>query len=453
MWKQARDASRRPVTGKARRGEGRNTGRRVDRDPAMTGKPHLDPCVRVALANDGLVEDRVVVTGRVAGGEPSRDAETAQHQRLGGGELLAVAGLDVEQEPIDRVAARRHRWQVERVAIVVLEIRRDRHHGVEGVRREEPRRQMFGPLREKPRVQVSVVAAGRVVDVFIRAQDLGRVVREVRDDRVGLPGPQPVGRVEGAVGILSQPGDRRVQALDRVGGVDHARQRAQNAKRLDEGAEVVRRRGWQKARRHVRRQLAVRVVRRRPDTVPVGVEYETAPVRGSPGADVHHRRVAEPAAVVEVDAARRAGRIASHLDQRKGRALHVAPEAREVRQRDHERRDGDARRLRHDDEQGESRHQRRDEQHGQWSGRRPQLRVQATHVRREPETRETQHPQRRQHNEGVVPGVDRRQIEDREADPQARVAVAAGLEVEARDRDQQDCEVGLRQHATEQGER
>src|SRR5439155_8550214 len=54
-----------------------------------------------------------------------------------------------------------------------------------------------------------------------------------------------------------------------------------------------------------------------------------------------------------------------------------------------------------------------------------------------------------QHGEYVVPRVNGGEVQDREADPKARVAVAPGLEIEARDRDEQDREVGLRHHAAE----
>src|SRR5712692_7428870 len=63
---------------------------------------------------------------------------------------------------------------------------------------------------------------------------------------------------------------------------------------------------------------------------------------------------------------------------------------------------------------------------------------------------QAQSPERKEQAERVVPRIDRGQVEDRETDPEARVAVATRLEVEARDRDQEDCEVGLRQHPAEE---
>ncbi len=70
---------------------------------------------------------------------------------------------------------------------------------------------------------------------------------------------------------------------------------------------------------------------------------------------------------------------------------------------------------------------------------------------RDPEPDQAREPHRGQDREQVVPGVDSGQVEDGEADPQARVAVAPRLQVEARDRDQEDGEVGLRHEAAEDG--
>src|SRR4029077_2959275 len=96
----AREAGGRPTIGELRGRQRGETRRGVDRHPTMAGEPHLDPRVRVVLAHYRLVEDRVVIPGRVAGGQARRDAEASQHQRLRGGELLAVADLRVEQKPI-----------------------------------------------------------------------------------------------------------------------------------------------------------------------------------------------------------------------------------------------------------------------------------------------------------------------------------------------------------------
>src|SRR5438309_9697411 len=74
-------------------------------------------------------------------------------------------------------------------------------------------------------------------------------------------------------------------------------------------------------------------------------------------------------------------------------------------------------------------------------------------MRGDPEPCEIKSPYREENYERVVPPVDSGEIKEREADPKARVAVAARLQVEARDRDQQDCEIGLRQDAAEKGER
>ena len=72
-------------------------------------------------------------------------------------------------------------------------------------------------------------------------------------------------------------------------------------------------------------------------------------------------------------------------------------------------------------------------------------------MRGDPEAGQTRGPDQDENAERIVPRVDRREIEDGKADPEARVAVAPGLEVEARDRDEQDGEVGLGHHAPEQG--
>ena len=145
----------------------------------MAGEPHLHPGVRVVLANDRLVEHRVVVTGGVSGGQPGRDAEVAQHQRFGGGELLAVAGLDVEEEPVDGIAAGGHRRQLQRVVVVLLQVAGQRHDRVEQVGRavdrslgEEP-----GPGRQGAGVEVSRVALRRIGCVLARAEDVGGQVR------------------------------------------------------------------------------------------------------------------------------------------------------------------------------------------------------------------------------------------------------------------------------------
>ena len=101
----------------------------------MAAEPDLDPGVRIPFADHRLVEDRIVVTGGVSGGQPGRDAKAAEHQRLGGGELLAVAGLDVEEEPVHGIATRGHRRKRERVGVGVLEVTGYGHHRVELVGR------------------------------------------------------------------------------------------------------------------------------------------------------------------------------------------------------------------------------------------------------------------------------------------------------------------------------
>ena len=411
--------------------------------------------MRVALADHGLVQDGVVVAGRVSGGEPGRDAQAAEHQRLGCRELLAVAGLDVEQEPVHRIPARRHGWQREGVGEVVLQVVRHGHHGVElvgGAGGHSPRQL---PASRRQRAEVLIRPGGIFKDglPLVGAQALRRQIRDVGDDRIRLARTKLVGRVKRAIRVLAQPGHRRVEALDRIRRIDHRGHRPQDAEGLDERAAIARRRGRQKSRRHVGLCLAIEVVRCGPHTVAVRVEDQAAPVRGRAGAHVHHRRVAEAAAKVEVDAAGGARRVAAHLHERKSRALHVAAEAGEVRQRDDERRDGNARRLRHSGEPAGAGDQRHDSDERDRAHRSAHRRVQPAEMRGHPERGQARHPERDEQPERVIPRVDRGEIEDREADPQARVAVASSLQVEARDRDEKDREVGLRQDAAEQRKR
>src|SRR2546421_2773218 len=74
-------------------------------------------------------------------------------------------------------------------------------------------------------------------------------------------------------------------------------------------------------------------------------------------------------------------------------------------------------------------------------------------MRCDPETGEVKGPESEKDSERVIPRIDSREIEDREADPHARVAVASRLQVEARDRHKQDGEIGLGQDAAEKGQR
>ena len=109
--------------------------------------------------------------------------------------------------------------------------------------------------------------------------------------------------------------------------------------------------------------------------------------------------------------------------------------------------------MRDDDEPANAPSESGDQQHRNGASRSLQVRVHALQVRRHPEAGDTDRPGREQDAERVVPRVHRRQVDDGEADPQARVTVAARLEIEARDGDEQDGEVCLRQDPPEKGER
>ena len=82
----------------------------------------------VPLSHDGLVEHGVVVAGRISRDQSGRDADAPEHEHGGGRELLAVAGLDVEEEPVHGVPAWRDVAEVERVRVAVLQVARQRHH-------------------------------------------------------------------------------------------------------------------------------------------------------------------------------------------------------------------------------------------------------------------------------------------------------------------------------------
>ena len=148
--------------------------------------------------------------------------------------------------------------------------------------------------------------------------------------------------MERPVEVFAKRGHRRVQALDGISGVDHARQWTQDAKRLHECPEVVKGCRRQETRRDEGLHLAVARFGRRPRAVAIQVEDKATPVGRRPGAHVHHRGIAEPSAEMQVDAARGTGRISRHLHQWKRWARDVALERCEVRERDHKRRDRDA---------------------------------------------------------------------------------------------------------------
>ena len=153
---------------------------------------------------------------------------------------------------------------------------------------------------------------------------------------------------------------------------------------------------------------------------------------------------------MEVEAARGPRRVACQLDQRQRGILELAFEPDVVRERDQHRAVGVDAGLWDEHERSNAQQEstakgNRDRRHGH-----AETRIHALQMRRRPEAGEAYGPKRDEDAERVVPGVHRGQIKDREADPQAGVAVAARLEVEAGDGDQQDREVGLRKHAAEE---
>ena len=95
---------RRDLRARRRRRRGR-----VERDPAEVVEPRLDPRVRVGVAHDPRVLALGVAARREARHDARRDAAHPQQQRHRAGEVLAVAALRLEQEPVERRAARRHR--------------------------------------------------------------------------------------------------------------------------------------------------------------------------------------------------------------------------------------------------------------------------------------------------------------------------------------------------------
>src|SRR2546425_12050544 len=103
---------------KLRRRERRESRRWVDRHPPVVWEPHLDPRMRVAFSHDRLVEHGVVIARRIARREAGGNAQAPQHQGLRGGELFAVALLDVEEEPIHWVTSWRDMSELLRVLVV-----------------------------------------------------------------------------------------------------------------------------------------------------------------------------------------------------------------------------------------------------------------------------------------------------------------------------------------------
>src|SRR5690606_35890312 len=81
---------------------GRDGGGRIDTQPATAGKPDFGPGVRIRLADDPVVVERVSFTALVAGHDAGRYVErTHQHDECRR-EVLAEAGARIEQELVDR---------------------------------------------------------------------------------------------------------------------------------------------------------------------------------------------------------------------------------------------------------------------------------------------------------------------------------------------------------------
>ena len=207
--------------------------------------------------------------------------------------------------------------------------------------------------------------------------------------------------MEGAVGIARELPHRNVEALDRIRGVHHPRQVAQQAERLDERAQVVVGCRAEQASRDIWRERRPAAPRGRPHAAAVRVEHQAAPVRGRAGAHVHHRSVAQPAAEAKVDGV---GRTLD-LHQRQRRILDLAFELAERRQRDDQRTARKGLRL-GDEEEGQDTDASGGEQRGRrCSDRQTERRAQAAQVRRGPEARKADEPRTRQHSEQVVPRV------------------------------------------------
>src|SRR5215208_2770889 len=93
----ARDLADRRERSRLRRGRCLRR-RRVERNPADSLEPDLDPGVGIEIAHHVLVRVCVERAGSEAARDAHRDAEHAQHQRRGAREVLAVAPLVLEQE-------------------------------------------------------------------------------------------------------------------------------------------------------------------------------------------------------------------------------------------------------------------------------------------------------------------------------------------------------------------
>src|SRR5208283_3296042 len=80
-------------------------GRGIEGDPATAGKVGLDPTVGVAGANDIVAADIVEFAGEEAVDLAGRNAQGAEHDSHGGGEVFAVSGTRFKEEMSKRVLA------------------------------------------------------------------------------------------------------------------------------------------------------------------------------------------------------------------------------------------------------------------------------------------------------------------------------------------------------------
>ena len=102
--------------------------RRIDAHPAAAGEEHLGPCMGVRLAHGDDLVHGVEIAALVAGHHARRDAGRAHEHRKGGGEVLAEAGLGLEEELVHRVGAEERRLQRIGEASFAKEIECAREH-------------------------------------------------------------------------------------------------------------------------------------------------------------------------------------------------------------------------------------------------------------------------------------------------------------------------------------
>ena len=93
---------------------------RIDAHPPFDGQPDLGPRVRVGLAHDELVVERVHLAALVAGHDARRNAGRAHEEREAAGIVLAEALLRLEEEVVIRIARIEQR-RLERVGELAVE--------------------------------------------------------------------------------------------------------------------------------------------------------------------------------------------------------------------------------------------------------------------------------------------------------------------------------------------